>query len=127
MPVQADLDKHLDRVRKLLALAGSTVNAHESALAAERAVTYLEKNPIPIRWYVRQGVRVQVVPLAALKSASEARARLRVVETRGDSWFFEEHRMKDAQAANALRKGCLYFVRHNYAVLVPAGHVEAYL
>ncbi len=121
------MEKQLERLQKLLRMAGGSANEHEAALAAQRAVAYLEAHPLPLRWRVPKGTTLRVVPTEALQHKSQAEAKLRVVTTHGDNWFFETHRIKNEQATNALRKGHLYFERHGYSVLVDCSRVEAFL
>lgn len=125
--IEALMEKQLERLQKLLRMAGSTANANESALAATRAVDYLQTHPLPVRWLVPKGTTLRIVPTSALASQSESKAKLRVVTAHGDNWFFEAHRVKNEQAANALRAGHLYFEKNGYSVLVPAGRVDVYL
>lgn len=121
----AEAEKHLGRLKKLLALAASSVNEHETALAAQRATEYLQRNPSPVRWVVPKGTTVQVFPMIALRSKAEARASLREVEAPKALTYTEEQRVKD-QTGNALHTGYLYFQKNSYCILVPVKHVQAF-
>lgn len=126
--MSVDLEKHLSRVQKLLALAGSTVNEHETALAVSRVASYLDEHPLPMRWLVKQGTEIRLVPLTAMADLREARAIIRKVALRKDNWFFEEHRVKDAKDTRlALSNGYLFFQRHGYAFFVPVREVQVFL
>lgn len=123
-----DQEKSLARVQKLLALAASTVNEHETALAVSRVVDYLEAHPLPMRWLVKKGTEVRLVPLTAMEDLRQAKAVIRKVALRKDNWFFEEHRVKDQKdTVLALSNGYIFFQRHGYAVFVPVRYVEVFL
>lgn len=118
-------EKHLDRLKKLLALAASSVNEHETALAAQRATEYLKRNPIPVRWVVPPGTVCHVFPMTALASLALARQLVRAIPAPKNLTFTEDQRVKD-QTGNALLAGHLYFQRHGYCVLVPVKYVQAF-
>lgn len=126
--VESDLDRHLSRVRKLLALAGSTVNEHETGLAVVRVVDYLNAHPLPLRWYAPQGTTVRVVPVEVLHDLREAGGVIREVRLRKGNWFFEDHRVKDvAQALSVLRHGYMYFQRYGFALFVPIKCLQVFV
>jgi hypothetical protein len=121
--------KSLDRVRKLIARAGGTDSPHERRTAAEMAVKQLEAHPAPIRWYVRPGTQVLVVPAYLLKDLGQAQRMIRRQANRNPIWFTEQHRVRgegqlDAEVMSA---GFLQFERHSYAVFVALKDVEAHL
>lgn len=123
-----DQEKHLAKVQKLLRLAASTVNEHETALAVRKVLEFLEVHPLPMRWLVRKGVEVRLVPVTAMEDLRQAKAVIRKVALRKDNWFFEEHRVKDEKdTALALNSGYIFFQRHGYAVFVPVKYVEVFL
>jgi hypothetical protein len=126
--MSVDLERHLVRVQKLLALAGSTCNVHETALAVSKVVSYLEEHPLPMRWCVKKGTEIRLVPLTAMDDLREARAVIRRVALRKDNWFFEEHRVKDQKDTRlALANGFIFFQRHGYCIFVPVRDVEVFL
>jgi len=123
-----DQEKHLARVQKLLALAASTCNEHETALAVRKVLEFLEAHPLPMRWHVKKGVEIRLVPLTAMEDLRQAKAVIRKVALRKDNWFFEEHRVKDAKDTSlALSSGYIFFQRHGYAIFVPVREVEVFL
>lgn len=128
-----DLEARLDRVRKLLAMAGSQANEHEASLAATKVAEYLDAHPLPIRWLVRKGIKVRVIPETAMADLREAAAILRVQKESGygegfplhrDKWFFEKARVKAEDSRLALSSGYLYFTVPDYAVFVPVRGVR---
>ena len=124
-----DLDKRLERLKKLLAHASRNANPHEAAVAARMAVEYLDKHPLPVRWFVRKGVTCHVIPSLDITNLTQA-ARLmrRNVPMRRDNWFLELHRVKQQQiATEALAVGYFCYQRHGFTLFVPSGSVEVYV
>ena len=124
-----DLDKRLARLRKLLAHAAGNANPHEALVAAKLAVEYLDKHPLPVRWFVRKGVACHVAPSLDLTNPTALARVLRPnIPMRRDNWFLEMHRIKDQQVATeALSKGYFCYQRHGFTVFVPARAVEVYV
>jgi hypothetical protein len=131
-----DLERRLDRLKKLLALAARNPNPNESRLAARKAFEYLAANPLPVRWFVRKGTTCHVVPAfdvpagsnAAVWLTAAARVMRRDVPMRKDNWFLESQRIKDTVLApEALVLGFFMYTRFGYTVFVPAGTVEPFL
>ena len=128
MTAHVEPEKVLDRVRKLVTLAGRTSNEHERKLAARKAVEYLDAHPAPLRWKVPTGTHVRVIDARYYKDGTATDAtKLRKTHARSDNWFFEAHRVTGAESARALALGYLLFKRHNMAVFVDAGKVEVHL
>ena len=122
--------KSLDRVRKLIARAGGTDSPHERRLAAELAAKQLANNPAPIRWFVRPGTQVLLVPAYMLKDLATAQRMIRRQANRNPIWFTEQHRVKGNGGqleAEVMAAGYLQFERHSYAVFVALRDIEAHL
>lgn len=123
-----DYGKHVDRVSKLIALAGRSSNEHERKLAAQRAADYLDKYAVPLRWRVPVGTEVRVVPSQYMANGMRgAVSRIRKAPARNEHWLFEAQRVKGEGASEALSLGWLHFKRHGYDLFVPAGSVEVFL
>lgn len=125
-----DYAKVVSRVKRLVALAGRTLNPNEMErkAAARKASEYLTAHPTPIRWLVPPGTQVRVVETKHLAAGlGKAKAHLKTSTARGPNWFFEAQRVQGEQSAEALNAGWLQFERHGYTVFVPAGEVEVHL
>lgn len=122
-----DHTKTLDKVRKLVTLAGRTDNVHERALAARKASEYLDAHPTPIRWLVPAGTRVKVVDSRFYANGDIVKGKTKDTTARGANWFFEAQRVRGDEAARTLALGWLLFKRHGKAVFVEAGKIEVHL
>lgn len=121
-------EKHLQRIRKLIALAGSTSYDTERASAVRMACEYLRQHPAPLRWHVRAGTdRLLIVPAQMLlNDLTTAGRTLRRQANRNPLWLDEVHRVKTSQL-DIGAAGYLHFERFGYAIFVPLDAVEAYL
>jgi len=121
-------ERTLARVQKLVVLAGRSTNAHERALAAQKAVEYLAAHPAPLRWRVAAGTPVFVIPSRLMVNPNAIRKdQLKATHARGENWFFEAHRVRGALESRALSHGWLVFDRYETTVFVSAGAVDVFL
>lgn len=125
-----DYQKVIARVKRLVALAGRSLNPNEAErrLAAQKTAEYLAAHPTPLRWLVKPGTTVRIVETKHMAAGlGRAKTHLKTTKARGQNWFFEAQRVQGPQAVEALRAGWLQFERHGYTVFVPAGDVEVHL
>jgi hypothetical protein len=120
------LERRIERASRLLALVRNP-NEAESKLAADRLRVLINAQPeLPVRWFVRPGTVVKVMPTASMHEKGNAQA-MRQVACRNQQWFFETHRQRGDVADAAMDRGFMFFERYGYAVFVPLTHLELYL
>lgn len=125
---QQEIERHYDKVVKILARVSGGSSEGERRAAAYLAAKYLTDHPMPLRWFVPKGTICRVVPAMFTKPENLRQAQhvIRHVALHKAEMFPESLRVKVADDA-VLEQGCLYFERHGYAVFVPVEHVQVML